>query len=204
MIRLGTIAVALALLTSIGSGCGASSTSRVKTPFIANGGTSSGPSSGLWGDGVSGPSGMHVGCIDGRRFAVVITVHNRTTGTITLLGGAGNHVSPDVIERVAVQVRLAPVPSKGDFFQPGLRTWSGRKSPPVAVPARRDAWVQSNFLMRHCSALGSKGRLTVNRSITLTYRTGSTTETQVISVTGARILLTRGPIHPSLPINQTG
>ena len=123
---------------------------------------------------------------------------------MSVIARNSTQVSPDVIDRFAVQVRLAPPPPKGDLIVSGLRSWSGQKSAPAAIPAGRDAWVQSNFLMRHCSSLGSKGRLAVNRSITLTYRTGSTTEMQVISVTGARILVTRGPIHPSLPINRTG
>src|SRR6266849_9000015 len=136
--------MALALVAGLGSACGASSRT-VENPFAATGGTSDGPDSGLWGDGSSGPSGMHIGCIDGRRFAVLITVHNRTPGAVTLLGGYGQQVSPDVIDRVAVQVRLAPPPPKGDLFQAGLRSWSGQKSGPVAIPAGRDAWVQSNF-----------------------------------------------------------
>jgi hypothetical protein len=49
----------------------------VKRPFVARSGAESGPSSGLWGDGSSEPGGLHTGCIRGRRFAVLITVHNR-------------------------------------------------------------------------------------------------------------------------------
>ncbi len=201
MSRVG--AVALALVVIFGTGCGASR-QTVKAPFAADGGTSSGPGSGLWGDGSAGPMGMHVGCIDGRRFAVLITVHNRTTQTITLLGGGGPQSSPGVITRVAVQVRLAPQPPKGDQFVAGLRSWIGRNSSPVAIPARRDAWAQSNFLMQHCSSLHEGEALTVNRSITLTYRADGGSGTQAVSVAGAKIILTRGPLHPSLPINQVG
>jgi hypothetical protein len=148
---------------------------------------------------------MHIGCIDGRRFAVLITVHNRTPGTVTLLGGDGRQVSSDVVDRVAVQVRLAPPPPKGDLLQAGLRSWSGQMSAPAAIPAGRDAWVQSNFLMRRCSSLGGHAALTVNRTITLTYRDGdNNTGTEVVSLPGARIILTRGPLHPTLPINRSG
>ena len=46
--------------------------------------------------------------------------------------------------------------------------------------------------------------MTVNRSITLNYSVGGVRGTQVISVAAARIILTRGPLRPVLPINQVG
>lgn len=175
-----------------------------KAPFVAEGGTSSGPESGLWGDGTSGPSGLHVGCIDGRRFAVLITVHNDAERTVTLLRGGGHEETPDVIKRVAVQVRLAPPPPTGDRFIAGLRGWNGHDSHPAAIPAGREAWVQSNFLMRNCRSLRHGAALTANRRLTLTYSVPGGTGAQTVSVRGARIILTRGPLHPSLPINQVG
>lgn len=185
------------------AGCGA--TQHIpKAPFVAEGGTSSGPSSGLWGDGTSGPSGLHVGCIDGRRFAVLITVRNRAKRSVTLLRAGGPEDAPNVIKRVAVQVRLAPSASAGDQFVAGLRGWNGQKSRSVAIPANRDAWIQSNFLMRNCRSLGRGEALIVNRRVTLAYSVNGGSGTQVVSVTGARIILARGPLHPSLPINQVG
>ncbi len=195
--------LAAALIAAAVTGCGAG-TQSVKHPFVARGGVESGPSSGLWGDGSSGPGGEHTGCIRGRRLAVLIGVHNRTQRTITLLGGSGPQSLPDVIERVAVQVRLAPPPPKGDLAVMGLRSWNPRNSSPVAIPAGRDGWVQSNFLMKNCARLSSTEPVTVNRSITLDYSASGVKGTQVISVAGARIILTRGPLHPRLPINQIG
>lgn len=147
---------------------------------------------------------MHIGCVDGRRLAVLVTVHNRTRREVTLLGGDGREVSSKVIDRVAVQVRLAPPPPKGDLLQVGLRSWSGRPSAPAAIPAGRDAWVQLNFLMRRCSSLGPTAGITADRTITLAYRAGGRTGTEVVSLPGARIILTRGPLHPTLPINHSG
>lgn len=190
-------------VTLLVAGCGGTRPIS-QAPFIAEGGTSSGPESGLWGDGTSGPSGMHVGCIDGRRFAVVITVHNRMKRAVTLLRAGGAEVAPTVIKRVAVQLRLAPPPPTGDRFVAGLRGWNGKMSPSAAIPAGRDAWVQSNFLMRNCRSLRRNQTLTVNRRVTLTYSVTGAGGTQVVSVRGARIILTRGPLHPSLPINQVG
>ena len=46
--------------------------------------------------------------------------------------------------------------------------------------------------------------MTVNRSTTLEYSAGGDNGTQVVSVRGARIILTRGPLHPRVPINQVG
>jgi len=198
------VAGAAALLAILGNGCGGSK-QTVNAPFAVEGGVASGPGSGLWGDGSSGPSGMHVGCIRGRRLALVITVRNRTKHEIMLLGGGGAQRFHDVIERVAVQVRLASPPPTGDAIgDPGLRRWSRRSSLALPIPAGRRAWVQSNFLMRNCSALRRGEVLTVNRSIALSYRAAGSSDTQAVSVAAARILLRRGPVHPSLPINQIG
>ncbi len=195
--------VLAALTIVVVSGCGGGA-KTVQRPFVGGGGVSSGPGSGLWGDGSSGPSGEHIGCIRGRRYAILITVHNRTKRTITLLGAGGPQPLPEVIERVAVQVRLAPPPPKGDLAVTGLRSWSGQNSSPVAIPPGRDGWVQSNFLMRNCALLRGREPLTVNRSITLRYNAGGAKGAQVVRVAEARIILTRGPVHPTLPINQIG
>ena len=72
-------------------------------------------------------------------------------------------------------------------------------------PPGRDAWVQSNLLMRNCSLLLRDHPLTVNRTITLRYRAGASAPgRQVLSVASARIILTPAPLHPGLPINQAG
>jgi hypothetical protein len=195
--------LAMALIVTVVSGCGAG-TQPVKNPFAASPSVQDGPGSRLWGDGSSGPGGLHIGCIRGRRFAVLITVHNRTRRTITLLGAGGTRPFPRVIERVAVQVRLAPPPPKGDIAVIGLRSWIGRNSSPVAIPPERDGWVQSNFLMRNSALLRGREPVMVNRSTTLKYSAGGSNGTEVVSVAAARIILTRGPLHPRLPINQVG
>jgi hypothetical protein len=147
---------------------------------------------------------MQIGCIDGRQLAVLITVHNRTSHTVTLLSGGGPQRASRVIDRVAAQVRLAPPPPRGDVAVSGLRSWSRHDSGPASIPAGRDAWVQSDFLMRNCRSLRAGEVLTANRSITLSYRAGGYTGTQSVPVKAARIMLSRGPVYPSVPINQTG
>jgi hypothetical protein len=199
---LALLATALVALPVV-SGCGGGERA-VKRPFSPSGSVEGGPSSGSWGDGSSGPSGMHTGCIPGRRFAVVITVHNRSKRTIMLLGAGGPQPFRGVIERVAAQVRLAPSPPKGDLMMVGLRSWSARDSSPVAIPPERDGWVQSNFLMRNCALLRRHRPVTVNPSTTLRYSSGGSSQTQFVSIPGARIILIRGPIHPRLPINHVG
>jgi hypothetical protein len=163
---------------SVISGCSAGNQA-----FVARGGVESGPGSSLWGDGSSGPEGMEIGCIPRRRLAVLITVHNRTKHTVTLLGAGGAEASPAVIERAAAQVRLAPPPPKGDLFVSGLRGWSRRNPQPVAIPPGRDGWVQSNFLMRNCALLSRP--VTVNKSISLRYRVGGSLRRQAVSVPAA-------------------
>jgi hypothetical protein len=132
------VGLAMALATVV-SACGAG-TRAVKNPFVAAAGEESGPGSGLLGDGSSGPDGMQIGCINGRRLAVLITVHNRTKGTVWLLGADGAEQLPRVIKRVAVQVSLAPPPPKGDLVISGLVPWNRHDSPLVAIPAGRDGW----------------------------------------------------------------
>ena len=159
----------IAVVGLLPAGCGTAQSGSAPTgtaardsaPFVPNGSVESGPSSGYWGDGGSGPTGMHIGCIRDRRLAVVITVRNRTSRTIKLLGGGGPQPFRTVIERVAVQVRLARVPPDG-FAPMGLGSWSGQNSPPAAIPPGRSAWVQSNFLMADCGSLrrGKAVRLT--------------------------------------------
>jgi hypothetical protein len=101
-----------------------------------------------------------------------------------------------------VQVRLAPPPPKGDFVAAGLRGWSRRNPEPIAIPPGRSGWVQSNLLMRNCARLSRPS--TVDGSLTLRYRDGASSGKEMISVAAAQIRLTRGPQHPSLPINQVG
>ena len=197
------VALCSAVLVMVLSGRGAG-TSLVKDPFAATRGVESGPGSRSWGDTYSGPQGNHVGCIPRRRLAVLIAVHNRTKRTIMLLGGGGPQLFPRVIERVAVQVRLAPPPPKGSIIVTGLRLWNPRDSSRVAIPPGRDAWVQSNFLMRKCALLRAIEPVAVNRSTTLLYSADGAKGSQVISVAAAQLILTRGPLHPLVPINQVG
>jgi hypothetical protein len=192
----------LTAVVVVAAGCGGSAS---RAPFAAAGGVASGPSSGLWGDGDSGPRGLQIGCIPGRRFAVLVTVRNRSARTVTLLGASGPQPHLDVIDRVAVQVRLAPVPPGGDrMADPGLRSWNGRDGRAAAIPAGRSAWIQSNYLMRDCNAIGPHQVVTVSGGLTLTYAARGRRATEPASVAGARILLIRGPAHPTLPINRTG
>lgn len=196
--RHAAFAFAAALgLSVLVSGCGGGEQS-----FVAGSGVESGPTSRFWGDGTSGPEGMEIGCIPGRRLAVLVTVHNRTERTVTLMGAGAPEPMPGVIERAAVQIRLAAPPPNGDVFVSGLRGWSRRTSAPVAIPPGREAWVQSDFLMHDCGLL--TGPATVNQSITLRYRDSGSLRSQVVPVAAAEIRLGRGPRHPSLPVNRIG
>src|SRR3954471_19252193 len=141
MIYRATLGLA-ALIVGVASGCGGASGGghAVRDPFTTLPGVESGPGSGLWGDGGSGPGGLKTGCIDGRKLAVLITVHNETKETISLLGGAGDKNSTSSIEPVSVQVSLRPPPTSGSLMQTGLRPWTTSGSPPADIPPGRDAW----------------------------------------------------------------
>lgn len=183
-------ATALLVVGWVASGCGRSE-QTIQNPFDAGDGVEAGPGSRLWGDGVSGPSGMNLGCISGRHFAVVVRVHNGTERAVTILSGGGEQPIAHLIDRVGVQVRLAPAPPKGDLVIAGLRPWSRSASAPVAVPAGRDAWIQSNFVMRDCALLPPDQAVPTNGDITLTYGIDGAQGTQRIVVPAARLILTR-------------
>ena len=203
-VRLPPLLVAALLATAL-SGCADNGASGSGSPFTSDGGIENGPTSSLWGDTSTGPEGSSVGCIRGRHFAVLITLHNQSSETITVLGAAGPQSYQDVIERDAVQVRLAPPPPPAGFVgSSGLTSWNPHNSDPVVIPPGRDAWVQSNYSMSNCAHLRGHEPLTINQSTTLVYRARAGRETQIVSVPSAQIILTRGPAHPSVPVNQIG
>jgi hypothetical protein len=191
----------------LAAGCGTAETSvpsGVSAPFTSAGSVELGPVSNLWGDGASGPPGQHLGCTRGRKLALLITVRNRTSQPITILGGGGPQPFRSVIERVAVQVRLAEASTAG-IPNPGLRPWNDGDSSAVAIPPGGRARVQSNFLMRDCGSLQKGQSITVNRSVTLAYELGNDVQgAQPVALKSARIIVTRGPLHPKLPINTIG
>jgi hypothetical protein len=190
--RIAAPSLTLLVLAGAASGCG-EHVQAIANPFQARGGVGGGLESGLWGDGSSGPAGMHLGCIPFRHFALWVTAHNRTAKTITILGAGGAQPFATLMERVAVQVRLAPPPPTGDRFISGLRAWSRNPGESVAIPPGRDAWVQSDFLMRNCALLHPHTQVILNRSITLVYRADGAGGSESIAGPGARIILTRPP-----------
>jgi hypothetical protein len=195
--RIVIAAIALTLL----AGCG-SRAHVTGTAFTAGGGVTGGLSSGDWGDGSSGPAGMHLGCIAGRHFAVYVTAHNRTRQTITVTTGPSVDANADVMTRVAMQVVLAPPPPKGDAFVTGFRGWSRKHSAPVAIPPGRDVGIQSDYVMRGCMLLPVNHPVIVNRGATIAYRSGGDDAMQQIAVASARIILTR--FTPKAPKMNAG
>src|SRR5438094_3249765 len=105
-VAIPALAAAATLLLGA-AGCGDSS-HGFSQPFVANGGIEAGPGSGLWGDTASGPDGMHLGCLAGRHYALVVTMRNRSNAPVTVTGAGGPDPAPRIIRRVAVQFRLAP------------------------------------------------------------------------------------------------
>jgi hypothetical protein len=186
--------LALALVAGSLVGCGGG-TIGAGDAFAPAGGVTAGLSSGDWGDGGSGPSGMHLGCIDGRRFAVYVTAHNRTKRSVTVIDGGGDQPVAKIMARVAVQIRLAPRSRDGHIFVPGLSAWSREPATPTEIPPGRDVGIQSNYLMRNCKLLRPQESITLNRSVTITYRQGGTTARDPIKVRAARFILTRPAQH---------
>jgi hypothetical protein len=177
----------------LGASACAGSSHGFSQPFVASGSIEAGPGSGLWGDTESGPDGMHLGCLAGRRYALVVTLRNRSKAAVTLTGAHGPDPAPSIIRRVAVQFRLAPPPPKVDLVVPNLRPWSAAPAVPLTIPPGGSAAVQSNFVMRHCEELGRNRTLVVDGSLVLGYRAAGRAHRQELAQRSARIVLTRGP-----------
>lgn len=187
-LRVVLVVTVLLLLAAAGTwGRGLSS------PFVADGGIEAGLGSGLLGDRSSRPDGMHLGCVAGRRYAFVVTMRNRSKAPLTLTAARAPDPAPGIIDRVAIQLRLAAPPAQGSLIVSNLRRWSAAPPQPVTIPPGRSAALQSNFLMRHCAALGRKRTLVVGGSFLLTYQTAGRAHRQTVVQRSARIMLTRGP-----------
>ncbi|HEX5250880.1 MAG TPA: hypothetical protein VFW14_14550 [Gaiellales bacterium] len=189
------LTIAAIPLPVFAAGCGGSSSGtaavhhpRIVRPFAAPIDFEGGSGSGLWGDTASS-----LGCLPGRRYAVAVTLRNRSAATVTITHVGGAEPAPRIIRRIANQARVAPPPPTGDAVMIVLRAWSARPLVPVAIPPGKGAVVQSNFLMGHCNALRPHDPLTVNGSMVVSYRIGALAGRQVVADPGARIVLTRGP-----------
>jgi hypothetical protein len=168
---------------------GSASSPPVVRPFVAAGGLAMGMSG--VGDGPSTPAGDHLRCWNGRRYAQNMTLLNRSGVSVTLTGAVLDPPSPQIVRRVAVQVRLAPPPPSGDVEVTGLRDWSRSAPTPTTIPPGRNAWVQSNFVMHDCNLLSPRHALISNRAITLAYRANGHAGHQRIALRSGRIILTR-------------
>jgi hypothetical protein len=185
----------LAVVALAAVACGATAkSSPVIRPFANTGGLESGMSGGA--DGPSTPTGEHLRCWNGRRYAQNITLRNSTKVPVTLTGAVLGPASTPLVRRVGVQFRLAPPPPTGDQLVVGLRGWSRSAAPPTKIRPGRSAWVQSNFEMSHCGLLRPGDTLIANRAITVTYRANRTDGSQRIAMPGARIILTGRPAVP--------
>jgi hypothetical protein len=186
----------LAVVAFASVACGATEkSSPVIRPFANSGGLESGMTGA--GDGPSTPTGEHLRCWNGRRYAQNTTLRNTSTVPVTLTGVDLGAASTPLVRRVAVQFRLAPPPPTGDQLVVGLRGWSQSAASPTKIPPGRSAWVQSNFEISHCGLLRSGDTAIANRTMKVTYRANSTDGSQRITMTSARIILTGEPVVPA-------
>jgi hypothetical protein len=159
-------------------------------PFVSDnvlGTTSAGTAVG---DGPWTPTGLHLACVAGRRYALSMALRNRSDSAVTLTWASVDPPSARIVRRVAVQFRLAPPDPKGDIVVSGLRPWSRSAPTAVIVGAGRTVWVQENFVMQNCGLLASDQALIANRSITLTYRANGHTGSQQLGIPGLRLIVT--------------
>jgi hypothetical protein len=181
-------AVALAVLGATGA-CGGSGVARaVPDPLQVVPGIEAGPSSGIWGDGDTGPHGIHLGCVSNRHFNLGIQVRNRASQAVTILRVGGPQPSARVMERVAVQVRRAGV-ATGSIVVINLRPWDPKPSAAYVLPPHRRAFIQSNFVMHDCRGL-PLGGARLNGSLAITYSVDGARGVQRLATPNARIVLT--------------
>src|ERR1700759_4872158 len=97
-------------LAVAGTAWGASSrdVSAGPGPFVPTGTLNGGSGSGFWGD-----RGDDLGCLSRRHYSFTITLRNRSKHVATLTAVRGPNPLPNVVARVAVQLRHAPPPPTG-------------------------------------------------------------------------------------------
>jgi len=184
MRRFAAVALVAAAIPGVHAGHG---------PFVPTGTLAAGSTSGHWGDGSSARTGTVLGCISRRHFTSAITVRNRWRRAVTLTGARGPDPLPRVLDRVAMQVRLAPRQT-GDALQVLIKRWSAAPARPVRIPPGRSAVVQSNFLMRNCRLLPRHRRVAVPGSFVLLYRRSGRVARQQVVQRSAGFSLVPGPI----------
>ena len=166
-------------------------------PFVLNGGFAGGGESGLFGDGSSGPKGTSLGCINNRHYSEAFGIQNRSHASVTLVAAKGANPSPQIIDLVAIQLRLSPPlkppPTVPNFGYSGMdlvyRHWSAAATRAVTLPPGRIATVQSNYLMHDCAALASGRKIVVPGSLVLHYRASGRIHQKMIPLPSQRFVL---------------
>jgi hypothetical protein len=169
-------------------------------PFRVTG-FAGGGSSGLQGDGASGPKGTSLGCVDRRRYSQAFGLQNSSKLPVTLTGARGANPAPDVIGLVAIQLRLSPRarPTQGQANLGGpaidllYHGWSRAPTRPVTIPPGRSATVQTNYLLRNCNRLAHGWSVVVPGLLVLRYRISGHVHRRRLSLAGERIVLSAGP-----------
>jgi len=134
-----------------------------------------------------------LGCLSRRHYSLAVVVKNRSGRAVTVTGARGPDPMPRVLDRVAMQVRVAPHPTPR-IPAPLIKRWSAAPMTAVTIPAGRSAIVQSNFLLRHCRALVGKRRISVPGSFVLSYRVAARAGTQHLLQENAGFSVGPGPI----------
>jgi hypothetical protein len=145
---------------------------------------------------------MRLGCITGRRFALLFTVVNRSRSRVELTGLQGDQVHRAVIRRVAVQLRAAPAPPSGDRFVAGLRRWNRRSNGSLGLAPGGRAWIQSNFVMGKCELIAQVRPLTITTAAKLDYSVNGSDGVQPIRVPSTRMILRRLPSSWVAPVSR--
>jgi hypothetical protein len=167
-------------------------------PFVLDGTFQGGASSGFWGDRSSARSGDELGCGSRRHYSFAVIVRNRSGTAVTLTGASGPNPRPNVVARVAMQVRHAPPPPVGEgLAQPLIKHWSAAPARPVTIKPGHSAVVQSNFLMRHCAALQDGRKVVVPGSLVLSYPMSGHAGKQHLVQQNAGFSVVAGPVFRS-------
>ena len=170
-------------------------------PFVLSGGFVGGGESGLFGDGGTGPKGTSLGCINHRHYSEAFGIQNRSHAAVTLVGANGANPSPEIIDLVAIQLRLSPPlrrPSTitnggGDGMDLVYGHWSAAPTGAVTLPPGRIVTVQSNYLMRDCAALASGRKIVIPGSLVLHYRASGRMHQKMIPLPSQRLVVVAAP-----------
>ena len=138
-------------------------------------------------------AGIWIGCGITHHYVYALTVRNRSSKAVTLLGASAPDPAPRIISPLAMQFRRWQPPVGRGFSGALITKWSAGPAKPLTLRAGQGAVVQTNFVIRNCRPLTHGRTVKVPGKLTLRYRLSGKTATQRITRPELGLILGPGP-----------